>query len=87
MLGDLFEAPSDPFREAGFDEVGLGIFPEAFLIKGIFEVLEGESEVEDGHIRAYVQKKSQPPADNERGGGNYELMVESPSRLVGIAVT
>ena len=50
MLGDLFEAPSDPFREAGFDEVVLGVFPEAFLIKGIFEVLECKSEVEDGHI-------------------------------------
>lgn len=58
MLGNLLEAPSDPFREAGFDEVGLTIFLKTFRIKGIFEVLEGESEVEDGDVRVYAQKAS-----------------------------
>jgi hypothetical protein len=58
MLGNLLEAPSDPFGEAGFDEVVLAVLPEAFFIKGGFEVLEGESEIEDVYVGVYRQKAS-----------------------------
>lgn len=45
--GDLFEVGVERGVEAGACEVGLGEVLETLLIEGVFEMLQGESVVED----------------------------------------
>ena len=55
MLTDHDEASTGPRREASSDECSLIELGKCAAVKGVFEMLKGESEIENGGIYAYIE--------------------------------
>jgi hypothetical protein len=53
MFSNLLEATPSPSRKTRSNEAILIILPQGLLVESGLQVLEGESEVEDGDVGVY----------------------------------